>query len=64
MSEKKHKEKQPEEVTEIPVETAELSPEEEASENGEQLQAEVEALQKQLRKPGWLAASAGGVYQL
>jgi molecular chaperone GrpE len=67
MSEKKHKEKQPEEVTEIPVETAELSPEEEASENGEQLQAVVGALQKQLEETqakaaenldGWQRAQA------
>lgn len=48
MSEKKHKEKQPEEVTEIPVETTELSPEAELPVDGEQLQAEIETLQKQL----------------
>ena len=67
MSEKKHKEKQPEEVTEIPVETAELSPDEELPENGEQFQAEIEALQKQLEEAqakaaenldGWQRAQA------
>jgi molecular chaperone GrpE len=56
MSEKKHKEKQPEEMTEIPVETAELSPEEETPENGGQLQAEIEALQKQLEEAQTKAA--------
>ena len=48
MSEKKRKEKQPEEtveeMTEIPVETVELS------ENEKQLQAEIEALQTQLEE--------------
>ena len=48
MSEKKHKEKQPqetaEEMTEIPVETVELS------EDEGQLQAEIEALQAQLEE--------------
>ena len=48
MNEKKRKEKYPEEVTEIPVETAASSPEGETTENGEQAQAEVETLQKQL----------------
>ena len=42
MTEKKHKETQPEEVTEIPVEAEEMS------ENEGQAQAEIEALQKQL----------------
>jgi molecular chaperone GrpE len=72
MSEKKQKEKQPEEkqpeeLIEIPVETAELSPGEEAPENGEQLRAEIEALQKQLEEvqikaaenlDGWQRAQA------
>jgi molecular chaperone GrpE len=44
MNEKKHKEKRPEEIAEIPVEAAELS------ENGEQLQAEIEALLNQLEE--------------
>lgn len=67
MSEKKHKEKQPEEVTEIPVETTELPPEAELPVNGEQLQAEIETLQKQLEETqakaaenmdGWQRAQA------
>ena len=44
MSEKKQKEKQPEEVTEIPVEDLEIP------ENGEQAETEFEALQKQLEE--------------
>lgn len=50
MSEKKRKETQSEEMTEIPVEAAALSPEGELLENGEQLQAEIEALQIQLEE--------------
>jgi molecular chaperone GrpE len=44
MSEKRQKEKQPEEGTEIPVDAVEMP------ENGEQAQAEIEALQKQLEE--------------
>jgi molecular chaperone GrpE len=56
MAEKKHNEKQPEEVTEIPVEEIEMSPERELPEGSEhpegyeQLQDEIEALQKQLEE--------------
>jgi molecular chaperone GrpE len=56
MSEKKHKGKQPEEVIEFPVEAATSSPEEELPENGEQFQAEIEALQKQLEEANAKAA--------
>jgi len=68
MSEKKRKESQPEEVIEAPVEEEmESSLREETSENGEQAQAEVEALQKQLEEAqakaaenldGWQRAQA------
>jgi molecular chaperone GrpE len=67
MSEKKHKEKQPDEATEIPVETAELSPGEETPESSGQFQAQIEALQKQLEEvqakaaenlDGWQRAQA------
>jgi molecular chaperone GrpE len=56
MSEKKHKETQPEEVTEIPVEMMAAASDEEMPENGEQLQAEIEALQKQLEEANAKAA--------
>jgi molecular chaperone GrpE len=68
MSEKKRKESQPEEAIEVPVEEEmESSLREETSENGEQAQAEVEALQKQLEEAqakaaenldGWQRAQA------
>jgi len=70
MSEKKQKESQPEEVTESPVEAAEMpeSPEEgEQPIDTEQLWAEIEALQKQLEEAqakaaenldGWQRAQA------
>jgi molecular chaperone GrpE len=73
MSEKKQKEVQPEEVTEIPVEEVTLSPERELPEGNEppesyeQLQDELEALQKQLEEvqtkaaenlDGWQRAQA------
>ena len=72
MSEKKQKESQPEEATEIPVEAVDPSEEEmleegEQLENGEQAQAEIEALQKQLEEvrakatenlDGWQRAQA------
>ena len=71
--EKKHKEEKIEEVTEIPVEAAESSMEEEMPENGdqpevtEQVETEVEALQSQLEEAqakaaenldGWQRAQA------
>jgi molecular chaperone GrpE len=67
MSEKKTKKSQPEEVSEIPVGAAASSPQGELSENGEQLQAEFGALQKQLEEAqaraaenldGWQRAQA------
>ncbi len=67
MSEKKHKEKQPEEVTEIPVEATASSPQEETPENGGQVETEIDALQKQLEEAqakaaenldGWQRAQA------
>jgi molecular chaperone GrpE len=50
MSEKKQKETQPEEVTEIPVEEVALSSEGEMPEGYEQLQGEVETLRKQFEE--------------
>jgi molecular chaperone GrpE len=73
MSEKKHKEKQPEEMTEASAEAVTASTQVEVPENGEQpegyerLQAEIEALQKQLEEAqaraaenldGWQRAQA------
>lgn len=61
MTDKKHKQHKPEEVTEIPVEATELS------ENGEQANVEIEALMKQLEqaeakvaehRDGWQRAQA------
>ena len=56
MSEKKHKESQPEEEPEISVEAVASSVEEEMPESGEQLQAEIESLQKQLEEANAKAA--------
>jgi molecular chaperone GrpE len=67
MNEKKHKKNQPDEVTENPLEAVASSSEEEMMENGEQLRAELEALQKQLEEAqakavanldGWQRAQA------
>jgi molecular chaperone GrpE len=67
MNEKKIKESQPEERIETPVEAVASSSEDEMLENGEQLQAEVEALQKRLEEAqaqaaenldGWQRAQA------
>jgi len=67
MSEKKSKKTQPEEVTEVQAEATASSPKGEMFENGEQPQAEIEALQKQLEEAeakvaenldGWQRAQA------
>jgi len=56
MTEKKSKKTQPEEVTEVPAEAVTSSPEGEMPETGDQVRAEIEALQKQLEEASAKAA--------